>query len=373
MKKNVVIYTERWCTGGIESLLANLIKNIDNSEFNVNLVVSQKETDIYDNLLEQCNINEILEKKCTNPFKRIFKTIMKFKCKLKYKDIDTIHINIYNGVGLIYAYISRNMGIKNIIVHAHNTGIDNDKLGIKYRLHSICKKLFSKYADFYVACSLEAANFCFNVPVQNKCIIINNGIDTAKFSYNEKIRNEYRKEFDLTDNFVIGNIARFVEQKNHDFLIDVFAELKKMKKNAKLVLVGNGILEKEIINKIKKEKIEKDVIILKERNDIPCVLQMFDVFCFPSKYEGLGIVTIEAQAAGIKCIISDGVPKSVMITPNIKQMSLNEPQKLWAEEIIKESTTKNEKDTKKYLLSNGYDIKENTKQIEELYRKGQKN
>jgi len=370
MKNNVVIYTERWCTGGIESLLANLIKNIDHSKFNVNLVVSQKETNIYDSLLEDCHIDEILEKKCENPFKRILKTIIRFKHKLKDRKIDTIHINIYNGSGLIYAYISKKMGIKNIIVHAHNTGIDNDKFKIKYMLHMLGKRFFSGYADSYVACSWEAADFCFNVPKKNKCIIINNGIDTEKFKYDEEIRKIYRKKFNLIDNFVIGNVARFVEQKNHIFLINIFVELKKLKKNAKLILVGNGILEDEIMKKIQQEKIEQDVIILKERDDVNCILQMLDVFCFPSKYEGLGIVAIEAQATGIRCIISDGVPKSVMITPNIEQIALDKPPKFWAEEIIKKASKKNEKDTKKYLLAEGYDIKENTKQIEELYCKG---
>ena len=113
------------------------------SKFNIKILVSQKETSIYDDLLDNIKIEEILKEKVENPFVRMFKTIIKFKKTIKNKTIDVIHINIYNGVGMIYAYLAHKLGIKNIIVHAHNNGIDNDKFKIKLILHKICKTLFS--------------------------------------------------------------------------------------------------------------------------------------------------------------------------------------------------------------------------------------
>ena len=367
MKKNVLIYTERWCSGGIESLLANLIKYLDKSKFNVEILVSQKETDIYNSILNGVSIEEILEKKCSNPFVRIFNTIIRFKKVIRNKKIDVIHINVYNGVGMVYAYMARKMGIKNIIVHAHNSGIDDDKFKIKAILHSICKKLFSKYADNYIACSKEAANFCFKIPKNKNLTIINNGIDTERFKYNPEIREQYRKEFDVEKNLVIGNVGRFVEQKNHEFLLEVFWNIKKIKPEAKLLLVGSGTLEEIIKSKIKTLNIAKDVIILKERNDIQNILQALDILCLPSKYEGLGIVAIEAQACGTKCVVSDGVPENALITPNIISISLKEDAKTWTKKIIEFLDIESEKDMTKYIKTSGYDINENTKQIEKIY------
>lgn len=367
MKKNILIYTERWCSGGIESLLSNLIKNLDKAKFNIKILVSQKETNIYDEMLKNVEINEILKKKCDNPFIRMFNTIIRFKKMIKNKKIDVIHINIYNGVGMIYAYMARKVGIKNIIVHAHNNGIDDDKLKIKFILHKVCKTIFSKYADNYIACSEEAAEFCYNIPSGKEITIINNGIDIEKFKYNTSIREKYRKDFNLENNFVIGNVARLVEQKNPEFLIDIFIELKKIKPESKLLLVGSGVLEDKIKLKIKKMKIEKDVLILSERNDINNILQIFDIFCLPSKYEGLGIVTIEAQACGVKCVISDKVPNVVKITPNIISIPLKKDAKEWARKILDFESTPLKKDMSNYIKKSGYEIKENTNKIEKIY------
>lgn len=367
MKKNVLIYTERWCSGGIESLISNLIKNLDKSKFNIKILVSQKETNIYDEILENVEIREILRKKCGNPFIRMFNAIIRFKKMIKNKEIDVIHINIYNGVGMIYAYIARRVGIRNIIVHAHNNGIDNDKLKIKVILHKVCKTIFSKYADNYIACSKEAAEFCYNIPNGKNVTIINNGIDIEKFKYNANIREKYRKEFNLENNFVIGNVARLVEQKNPEFLIDIFIELRKIKPESKLLLVGSGILENKIRSKIKNASIEKSVIILNERNDINNILQTFDIFCLPSKYEGLGIVTIEAQACGIKCVISDKVPNVVKITPNIISIPLDKDAKAWVQKILDFYSTPLKKDMSNYIKKSGYEIKENASKIEKIY------
>ena len=323
--------------------------------------------DSYHEYAKNIKIEEILREKVENPFVRMFKTIIKFKKTIKNKTIDVIHINIYNGVGMIYAYLAHKLGIKNIIVHAHNNGIDNDKFKIKLILHKICKTLFSKYANYYIACSNEAARFCYNIPNDKKMIIINNGIDVERFKYDDNKRNEYRKEFGVKDNFVIGNVARLVEQKNPEFLLDIFAEIKKIKNNSKLIMVGSGTLEEKIKQKMQKAKLENDVIMLKERNDINNILQVFDIFCLPSKYEGLGIVTIEAQACGLKCVVSDMVPDAVKITPNIISIPLEESAKDWAKKIIEFVSRESNKDVLNYIKKSGYEIKGNTAKMEKIY------
>ena len=366
MKKKVLLYIDRWGTGGIESLLVNIIDKINKENFETNILVSQKESNVYDLVLKKnnCVINEILKKQNKNPVLRILKTLIKLKKILKESNVEIIHINVYNSIGLIYAWIAKKAGIKKIIVHAHNTGIDKDKLRVKHLVHNVCKKIFVKKYYIYLACSNEAAQFCFG---NIKTTIIHNGIDTKKFIYNEKVRNTYREKFNLDEKMIIGNVGRFVEQKNHSFLIDIFNEILKINKDCALVLIGKGPLKEDVKRKVKKYGIDKNVIFLQERNDINCLMQMMDAFCLPSLYEGLGIVLIEAQTSGLPCIISNGVPNEAIVTDNVIKIDLKEEPRKWAKIIIEKVEEQNRKSEEKNVTINGYNILENIKELEKIY------
>lgn len=369
--KKILFYSERWMDGGIEKFIMTLINNINNKNISFEILTSQKETDTYDNMLKKSNvrINILHLKKIENPILRTMLSLIKLNKKLKNKKLDLIHINIYNSVGLFYAYIAKLNGFSNIIVHCHNSGIDSDKFYIKRLSNFIFKKLFTSKKYTYLACSMEAAEFCINlkrIPSTN-VIIIKNGIDTKLFLFNSKIRKKRRKELNIDENTILfGNVARFVEQKNHQFLIDVFYKIQIDVPNSKLLLIGTGPLLEKIKIKCKDLKVFDKVIFLGNTPDVNEYLQAMDFFLFPSLYEGLGIALIEAQASGLLCATSFGVPRDVAITPNIYFLNCHNVNE-WTDLILSKIPYKRRNMMNECKLS-GFDIKDSVKKVNEIYK-----
>ncbi len=162
-----------------------------------------------------------------------------------------------------------------------------------------------------------------------KVIVIPNAIDTKKYFYDGDKRNRKRFELGLQDYFVVGHIGRFHPQKNHKFLLEIFKCIKEKQEKSKLVLVGDGPLRSQIENQIQKLGIEDSVMLLGSRSDVPEILQAMDVLVFPSLYEGLPGVVLEAQAAGLPCIVSDTVTEEVAITNLVKYLSLKREPYYW--------------------------------------------
>jgi glycosyltransferase involved in cell wall biosynthesis len=180
------------------------------------------------------------------------------------------------------------------------------------------------------------------------------------------VREKLRREFGIADAFVIGHIGRFSPQKNHEYIIDIFREVNRRKRNAALLLVGRGELEKRIADKVNKFRLADKVIFAGVRSDVNELLQAMDVFLFPSLYEGLGIVAIEAQAAGLPCVIADAIPKEVVITPLVKQLSTKSPPSLWADAILK-CDCDNRMNTRQLIIDAGYDIETTVAWLPDFY------
>lgn len=296
--KKVVIFNQRWSSGGIESMMIKMIPNLDREKIDITILAIQKESKVYDKALKENNIslkilNERFEK---NPLIRNIKSLKKYEQVLKEIKPDVIHINLYNAISLEFARIARRY-VKKVIVHSHSEGFENDKFKIKLLLNKISKLIFSYKKYTYIACSTNSAEFCF--PKNTKFKILKNGIDVKKYDYDEKKRNEYRAKFNLENSFVIGNIGRFAEQKNQEFLIDVFKKILEKKENAKLLLIGDGENKNKILQKIENLNIKDKVLILSNRSDIEYLLQAMDVFVLPSLFEGLPVVAVEAQRKSV--------------------------------------------------------------------------
>lgn len=282
---------------------------------------------------------------------------------------DVVHLHTSYWKDFLVEEIAIERQISKIIVHSHSTMVDildNKKREQTIELHNNQKKLFNKnLATDFIACSTEAANWLFgdNIPKED-IKIFNNAIDIKKFAYNEKIRKEYRKELNLEGCFVLGNVGRFVYQKNHDFLIDIFYEVCKDIKNAKLILVGDGPLKNEIYNKIKKYNILDRVLFLGRRDDINNIMQAMDIFLLPSRFEGLPLVLIEAQCNGLNCIASENISYESKITDIIDYLPIN--KEIWVDKIL---------NSKNYVRINnsniinnkGYSLSEQIKLVEKIY------
>lgn len=238
-----------------------------------------------------------------------------------------MHVHAYT-IGFLCLDIIKKAGIPVRIAHSHNNETVHDA---KWLIKLCMQKLYTINATDLFACSQEAGEYLFK---NKKFKVLKNAIDSSRFIADNDKRQVARHELGIENNFVVGHVGRLHPQKNHTFLLEVFNEIKKLRADAVLILVGSGPLKEEIENKVRSLGLEKDVIFLGNRKDMDYIYQATDVCIFPSLFEGLGIVAIEAQAAGIPVICSDGFPKEACVTPLYKKMELSKSPILWAKAAI---------------------------------------
>ncbi|OAT81049.1 glycosyltransferase [Bacillus sp. MKU004] len=345
--------------GGLESMLMNYYRNIDRSKIQFDFL--EHRTGNHDFTEEILSLGgRIFTVPEVNPLNTngyLNKLDMFFESHKEYKIVHS-HLDCMSAYPLMYTE-KHNIPIR--IAHSHNT---NQERNWKYLVKKFSKKLIPKYANNLFACGEEAGNWMFG---NNSFQILNNAIDAEKFKTDEITRVKIRDELDLNDEFVIGHVGRFNSQKNHKFLIEVFRELIKEIPNSKLLLIGVGELENDIRDLVDRYKINENVLFLGLRNDIHRIMQALDIFVFPSLFEGLPVTLIEAQASGVRCIVSDTVSSESFITKNIKTVSLNEKATLWAKEIIEYGRSYMREDTSSDIRESGYDIRTNAQWLEEFY------
>lgn len=199
--------------------------------------------------------------------------------------------------------------------------------------------------------------------------VINNGIDLKKFQYNEDVRSSFRRKYDLCNNYVVGHVGRFSEQKNHKKLIAIFEKLCKIRPDAKLVLIGDGELKSEIEDIVHKKNL--NVLFVGVSDEVECWLQAMDVMVLPSLFEGLPLGIVEAQASGLPCILSDTVSPMTKITDIVKFVILNSDNMEWAQ-IINDIDGKFDRSARMDLIENQikdahFDIHTNCKELVEKY------
>ena len=253
-------------------------------------------------------------------------------------------------------------GIRKRIIHAHNTQLmQTGKRRYFYSLmHHYWKNHISRYATDFWACSESAGEFFYKAPIlKGKAFkIIHNAIETEKYAYDSVTREQIRETYNLKNRYVIGHVGRFQYQKNHEFLIDIFYEYLKLDSRAVLMLVGQGE-EETIRQKVINLGIEKSVLFMGVRTDVNRLLQAMDVFLLPSRFEGLPLVLIEAQTAGLKCFASkDVITEAADLTGNVEFISLKEDADIWAGKIYSQSEQfLNRTQYVKSIIEAGYDIR----------------
>ena len=327
--------------GGAESLVANYALNIDKKKVDLTIVTLSKRNNT---LFEKV----ILE----NGIKIIFLDDM-----IKKQGKARIFSNIYAFIKKRLLFLKLVKEHRPDIIHGHLTVngylilLKNRKMNIKlfYTFHSDVKKMYNKrlkqklFTYFCIrfkgmipiALHSEMQQEVNNLFHTNRCIIIKNGINLSRFNPINYDKNAIRKSLKIDpSSFVIGHIGRFVEVKNHKFVIKIFIMVKNKIPNSKLVLIGTGKLVNEIKKILKESNLEDSVLLLGNRADIPELLSVMDVFLFPSLYEGFPMVLIEAQAMGIKCVISDTITKDVINTNLVVSKSLKDPIDEWCDLII---------------------------------------
>ena len=358
---------------GIATLIYNFNQNLDTEKVIFDYVVPDKVNENYykKNIENKKGKVYELEISKTGINKKIlyFFKLIKF---LKNNRYEIVHINESTAhMMLYYSLICKIAGIKKIILHSHSSGFDSGKRELKLIIHKISKLLLPLFTKNYLACSKTAAQWTFLKKHLNKVIIINNGIDTKKFKFNLDKRNEIRKELKIEENFVLGHVGRMSYQKNHEFLIEIFKEIKKIIPESKLLLIGTGPLESKLKEKVKKLNIKENILFLGLKSNVEDYFQAMDLFLLPSHFEGLGIVGVEAQTSGLFSVFSDVVPKEIRVTDLCEFISLEDKEK-WLEIItLKKNKIYNYKRDNYFLevKKNNYDIEDCIKELIKVYRK----
>ncbi len=314
--------------GGIESFLMNIYRNINLQKYEfVFLTYNDEKYDFEDEILSLGG--KIL--RISNPNKvSIFRHIYQLYSIMKKEKPDVVHCHTHFNCAYVM-FAAACAGIKIRITHSHSTYAKLEKRLIKRIKWFFSRKIINFFSTNKLACSTEAGEALYN---DHKFIVIPNGIDLEKYSFSESKRKELRKKYKIDDNcIVIGHVGRLDIPKNHMFLLEIFKCFLMKNENTKLILVGSGPLENKIKNYIEKAKINDKVIMMGNRNDVYDIYNMFDIFIFPSLYEGLPVTLVEAQANGLQIFASDNISHEIKISENLNFYNLKNTAEQWANNI----------------------------------------
>lgn len=283
---------------------------------------------------------------------------------------DVVHLHTSIWKSFLVEQVAVECKIPKIIVHSHTTRIeipDEAKRIETEKRHNLIKSQFntSLATDFW-ACSKDAADWLFGEQIPREQIkIMKNAIDVDSFIYNSVARDKCRKELGLEDCFVIGHVGRVDYAKNHEFLLDIFADVEKRVPNARLLIIGDGPLKKDVEAKAETLGISDKVVFTGHRNDVDYLMQAMDTFCLPSRFEGFGTVIIEALSSGLKCIASDVLPEEIHISDDIRFLPFDVNK--WSDMIVDFSGGYDRKNMHDFITEAGYNIKYQIKEVEKLY------
>ena len=348
--------------GGVGSFVLNYQKHMNSELLKIDyLLFDDENTGAFDEIVKAMGSEVYLLPGLKN--RRLFFLKRLVDCFFANNRFDIIHLHTPNIAFFVFPS-ARKYGMKNLLVHSHATMYSDKKLNaIRNRL--LCFNL-KKISSHYLACSIAAGDFLFGRENRDKVVVLNNAIDCEKYAYNQTIREKKRAEIGLANEFVIGHAGIFNEQKNHSFLIDIFENVKKIRKDSVLLLAGEGPLLGKIKQKVLDRNLEKSVIFLGYRKDVNELLMAMDVLVMPSLYEGLPLIGVEAQATGLNCVFSDTITREIDVGSALF-VRLNKSAEEWGKTIVEIDCKKNRENAYRHLASAGYDIKKEAKKLEDLY------
>lgn len=266
--------------------------------------------------------------------------------------------------------VAMELKIPRVIVHSHSTGIDEtDEQVREERLiqHNAYKEKFSmEYATDVCACSGMAGDWLFGEQIPREEIrIFPNAIDVKRYRFDRMLRQEMRRKLGLEERTVVGNVGRYCYQKNQEFLLEAFSKAHKRKPDLFLLLIGQGERKKELEEQAEKLGVGRDVCLLGWQENIEAYLQAMDIFCFPSRFEGLGISAIEAQTAGLPCLLSDTICEEVALTDLVRFLPLD--VQTWADCLISSINHEIRENREEEIIERGYDIRTAVGCLEKFY------
>ena len=349
---HIVTYMGR---GGLETMLMNYYRAIDRTKVQFDFLTHRDFRADYDDEIEALG-GKIYRLPNLNPFSRSYLGALDrfFREHPEYRIVHS-HLDCMSAIPLKAA---KKHGVPVRIAHSHSSRQDRD---LKYPLKLLFKRRISGQATQLFACGKEAGKWMFGT---DDFRVLNNAIDAERYRFDPKVRQEVRRELAIpADAPVAGHVGRFMAPKNHGFLLRIFAQLPD---HARLLLVGDGELRAENEQLAEELGVRDRVIFAGLRSDVDRMLQAMDVFVFPSLYEGLPLSIIEAQAAGLPCLISDKVPIECKKTELVTQIPLDASPTEWAEAVFSAAEAPRG-DTLAQIREAGFDIRANAEWLQNYY------
>lgn len=365
-KRRVCCFCEKWESGGIESFLHNVIMEMDLSRLEIDIVAAQICESVFTAGLKEKGVHFY---ELSGSQKRLGQNHKMFRQLLKERQYDVVHLNIFQGLSLYYAYLAKKAGVKVRIAHGHNSALRRSRTRwLKLALHNMAKSLLAENATDYWACSRLAAEFMFPRDVVERYEFIPNGIDIEKFRFNDEVRKKVRKDLGIEGKLVIGNVGRLCYQKNQENLLEVFAKLQSERLESVLLLVGEGEMKEELQQQVEKLGIADKVIFYGVTDKVEQLLWAMDIFVFPSRFEGLPVTAVEAQAAGLPCILSDRITTECGLTEKTVFLSLDVKRELWLKAVCELSAGNvQRKKAADEVESAGFAVADVADRIEKVY------
>ena len=365
-KIRVLVVFGAIANGGVEHIITDIFNNIDKTVFESKAVYHAGDCTLEDVPLLKETWNEMEQIPQFNTinwysYRKWWKNYIK-----EHKHFDIIHLNYLDSA---FCFIDLFNDVKTISIgHAHNPKSRPYSIGqlvsdiISYPARFMCKYL--------IACSKQTALEIFgNKATETKTSILLNGIDLTRFRYDTILRNSIRNNYNAGNKIIIGHVGRFAKQKNHEFIINVFELFHKKHSNSELWLIGEGDLKHNIKDLVKEKGINSAVRFIGIVNNVEAYMNAFDLFLFPSTYEGLGIVAVEAQATGLPCIVSDRVPDEADIKAGLfEKIPLESPLSEWQSRISNALHNIKREDQAANTKIAGFDIQDKASWVENFYK-----
>ena len=360
MKIAVIVYKP--FVGGVGFCMMNYFRHLDHARFQIDFLVQDE---LPAELVEEITAAGGAIKMLPG-VKNVPKHVYAVYRILKDGHYDSVHsnVNTLSVFPLFAAWLARTP-IR--ISHAHSASNPKDRKRHVAKL--LLRSLSRIFPTHYLACSELAGRFQFGDRKweSGSVRLVKNAIELDRFRFDETARAELRAEFGLKDKFIVGQIGRISSQKNPQGLIDVFTEVAHRRDDAVLVVVGDGPLRNMAEDYVAAKGLKGKVAFVGERHDVSRFYSMFDAFCFPSLYEGLGMVLVEAQMNGLPCVASTEVPRAAGLTDLVEFLSLDAPLSQWADRLLVAKRADSAQ-CRQRLAAAGYDIAQEAESLSEFYR-----
>jgi len=348
--------------GGAETMIMNIYRAIDKSKVQFDFIIHNATENAYVDEIESLGGKVYVFPKFTIKNLFVYKKYWK-KFLREHNEYKILHSHV-RSYAIIIIRIAKRYGLKTI-VHSHSTS--NGK-GIKSYIKGLLQFPIKKESDYLFACSKISGEWLFgknNVHASNYRMI-KNAIDTSKYRVESSTREEYRRMFNANDKTVYGHIGRLCEPKNHRFLLEIFKDIRKKDPNSLLMIVGEGPYRSQIESWINQFGLEDSVIMTGARGDVPQLFSAMDIFLFPSLWEGLPVTVIEAQAAGLPCLISDKITSEVGVSQAALYLPIDQGTECWVECAL--SSIGKKFDVIDDIKMAGFDVNNSALELEEFYR-----